>query len=77
MYQTILILLVVLACIGVLHPAFDDNLFQRAALGLIALGALAEALDPGQHPRLLLASGCLVYAVGTAIKSWQYRNTTH
>ena len=70
LYQTILYLLVVLACIGVLHPAFNDNLLQRLGLCLVALGSTAEAMNSGLHPRLLMAGGCLIYALGVAFKSW-------
>lgn len=71
LYQSILIALVALACIGVLHSAFNDNLLQRAGLCGIALGSVAEAIAPGTNPRLLLVAGCLVYAIGVLIKVWR------
>ena len=74
LYQSILLALVALACIGVLHSAFNDNLLQRAGLCCIALGSIAEAVAPGMNPRLLLVAGCLVYAVGVVIKVWQRTN---
>lgn len=74
LYQSILIALVALACIGVLHSAFNDNLLQRVGLCCIALGSIAEAITPGINPRLLLVAGLLVYAVGVFIKVWQRSN---
>lgn len=71
LYQSMLFALVALACIGVLHGAFNDNLLQRIGLSCIALGSIAEAIAPGMNPRLLLVAGCLVYAVGVVIKVWQ------
>lgn len=70
LYQSMLFALVALACIGVLHRAFNDNLLQRIGLCCIALGSIAEAIAPGTNPRLLLVAGCLVYAVGVTIKVW-------
>jgi hypothetical protein len=72
LYQSILIALVALACIGVVHPAFNDNLLQRIALSCIGLGSLAEAIGPGTNPRLLFTVGCFLYAMGVIFKMWQH-----
>lgn len=80
-YVTAVAVLSALGVAGTLHPAFNDNLPQRAGMGMIALGGAVEAFAlmhhsfAGQNAHLLLVLGCAVYGTGSALKTWKYRGT--
>lgn len=72
-------MLVLLAVAGVLCPAFQDNLTQRIALSLVALGGAGEfvcdlkAACESPNARALFAVGLVVYGLGTLFKILHYR----
>ena len=73
-------MLVLLAICGALSPLFQDNLTQRIALSLVALGGTGEFacyLQPACHSpnaRALLAVGLALYGLGTFMKILHYRS---
>lgn len=78
-YTTAVVLLVLLAICGALSTDFKDNLAQRIALALVAIGGTGEvwcvvkASCLTSNARTLLMVGLVVYGLGTVAKVIRYR----
>lgn len=77
MLTTALFIIAILACIGVLHEGFSDNLLQRIGLALTCAGALfaiASSRSCPENAVTMLLCGVALYAIGTAKNAVKYRN---
>lgn len=78
-YLAVLALVVGLTLLGIFHPMFDDNLAQRVALALIAIGCCMDGWTfwhgySSANVRSVFLTGVALYGIGTALKAWRYRD---
>ena len=66
--------LVSVCLVGVLSCRFQDTLWQRVGMSVIAIGAFGSAIHPTQNSLMLIAYGTTIYAVATA---WKFYRAHH
>lgn len=78
-YLLPLVVVAILAVLGIFHRYYDDNLFQRIGLSVVALGAIlkihnviTESRSP-DHMFEVILWGAAICGLGVAAKCFYYK----